>query len=212
VTRARLLAAVTAMALSAGAASAIAFQDGPPVRSTGGFGEDSCRGCHFGGAGNDPAGSALLTGLPDSFTPGDTYALVLTIEHPHLAVAGFQLAIRHAEGGTQAGSFEIPADERGRIDISESRDVMFVHHSLDGSSLDRHGHGRWAIRWTAPQSVAPIVVHVAAVAGDGDASQVGDHVYTLEKSAEPLATSADGCCARSSYAESPSDHRGCARC
>jgi hypothetical protein len=212
VTRSGTLAAVAAIALGAGAASVHAFQDGPPVRSTGGFGEDSCQGCHFGGRANDPAGSLGLTGLPDRFVPGDSYALVVTVEHPDLAVAGFQLTIRDIEAGAQVGTFEVPADERGRVDVTDARDVMFVHHSASGAELDKDGHGRWTIRWTAPQTVGPIVVHAAAVAGDGDASQAGDHVYTLEQSAEPVATSTAGCCVRSSCAGSPSVRRECGRC
>lgn len=45
--------------------------------------------------------------------------------------------------------------------------------------------GRWTVRWTAPDSGRDLVVNVSAVAADGDDSQLGDHVYTLEAVAEP---------------------------
>jgi hypothetical protein len=43
---------------------------------------------------------------------------------------------------------------------------------------------RWKLSWTAPETAGKIFAHAAAVAGDGDESQSGDHVYTLEKTAE----------------------------
>jgi hypothetical protein len=43
---------------------------------------------------------------------------------------------------------------------------------------------RWKLSWTAPETAGTRVAHAAAVAGDGDESQTGDHVYTLERTAE----------------------------
>ena len=75
----------------------VSFRDGPPAAVTGGFGEDSCLACHFENALNEPGGSLVLSGLPDSYEPGNEYALSLTLERPALRVAGFQLSARMAD-------------------------------------------------------------------------------------------------------------------
>lgn len=207
-----LLTAPPTAALVLAALSAPAFQDGPPVRSTGGFGEDTCQGCHFTGVLDDPPGRIDLTGLPERFVPGATYTLVVTLAHPELATAGFQLTVRDAADGAQAGALEIPDGEHGRVGTTEARGVTFAHHALDGTRPGAAGRGRWSVSWTAPKSAASVVVHAAAVVGDGDASQAGDRVYALTKAAEPAVTSEAGCCVRSSCAENPSGRPEYDRC
>jgi hypothetical protein len=51
---------------------------------------------------------------------------------------------------------------------------------LAGIELVAQDTGRWALLWTAPDTGDRVVLHASAVAGDGDDSQLGDHVYTVE--------------------------------
>lgn len=172
--------------LVAPALLALHFRDGPPARVTGGFGEDSCLACHSGNALNDPGGRLTLDGFPKTYRPGVTYELELSLSRPpKLASAGFQLAIRLADGKTQAGTIQAFAEDDPRIGMLEERGVQFAHQRLAEVSPPESSRVNWKLAWTAPASVGPVVVHAAAVAADGDDSQLGDYVYTLEAFAEP---------------------------
>lgn len=171
--------------LPAPALLALHFRDGPPARVTGGFGEDSCVACHFGNDVNDPAGRLTLTGLPERYVPGTTYTLELKLtRQPKITAAGFELAVRVAAGATQAGTIQVPAEDEARIGLLDERGIRFAHHRLAETAAPDTDTASWKLSWTAPESAGKVVVHAAAVAGDGDESQLGDHVYTLEAVAE----------------------------
>jgi hypothetical protein len=180
------LAAGTLLAAALAPSQLAAFPDAPPARTTGGFGEDSCHACHFEHPENDGAGQFSLAGFPERYEPGQTYALALTIRHVGMAVAGFQLAIRHCDDGSQAGALGVPAAERSRVDITHERGITYAHHTRVGTQVDEEGWARWSIAWTAPAVARPVAVSAAAVAGDGDASQLGDRVYRLDSSAAAM--------------------------
>ena len=180
-----LPAAVFAAALLlAPALLALHFRDGPPAQVTGGFGWDSCIACHAGNALNDDVGRLTLEGFPERYTPGATYDLELTLTRPpEIAAAGFQLASRRADS-TQAGTIQVAAEDQARIALLDERGVQYAHHQLAEPAAPATETVRWKLSWTAPQASGEILVHAAAVAGDGDESQTGDYVYTLEKKAE----------------------------
>jgi hypothetical protein len=163
----------------------VRFPDGAPARVTGGFGEESCFGCHWNGPENDGVGSVRLTGFPASYQEGRSYLLTLELERPGMSVAGFQMAVRTLADTTQAGAFHVPAGEAERLTVVTDRDIEFAQHLERGTILDVPGVSRWTVEWTAPSHRGPIALHLAALAGDGDRSQMGDHVYTLEKVSRP---------------------------
>jgi hypothetical protein len=162
------------------APAVLAFRDGPPVRVTGGFGEDNCSVCHAGQPLDEPAGRLTLGGLPARITPGKTYALTLELARPGLKAAGFQLAIRDVDDGTQAGRLEAADSNRDRIAVFDSRGIQFAQHIAPGILQGSEAAVHWLLTWTAPAEPGPVAVHAAVVAGDGDNSELGDHVYTLE--------------------------------
>jgi hypothetical protein len=169
-----------------GGALATQFRDGPPARVTGGFGEDSCSACHYEPDAQAPDGGVKLLGLPQRYAPGETYLLELVLTLPGMQAAGFQLAFRHFEDMSQAGVVAVPESERRRVGLMHERDVQFAHQLIDSSEVAESGAARWTVLWTAPESGERVVVHAAAVAADGDESQLGDHVYTLEATADPV--------------------------
>lgn len=171
--------------LPAPAVLALHFRDGPPARVTGGFDEDSCVACHAGQPVNDGEGRLTLTGFPEQFTPGETYEIELVLSRPRLQSAGFQLAVRHADDRSQAGQIRVPADDESRIGVLDERGVQFAHHLLP--ELVPGGEARWKLSWIAPDEAGRVLLHAAAVAADGDESELGDRVYTLESAAEPAA-------------------------
>lgn len=176
-----VIAALAAILLPAHALLALHFRDGPPARVTGGFGEDSCAACHFGNPLNEGGGALTLAGFPERYEPGKPYALELTLERPGMMAAGFQLAVRAADGKTQAGRIELPAAEDATVSILEERGVQFAHQKAASAPPAGETAVRWPLTWIAPETPGAVTLHASAVAGDGDESQAGDFVYTLER-------------------------------
>ena len=161
------------------------YRDGPPPGHTGGFGEPLCTECHFGGPVNDSAG-ALTLAAPAGFEPGATYELEVTLAHPELAAAGFQMAVRFAAGsraGEQAGRLD--AGTHGvAVTADTASGVLYAHQSATGAVQDSNT-ARWVVRWTAPDTATAVVIHVAANAANDDASEFGDFVYATERTVRP---------------------------
>lgn len=156
------------------------FMDGPPVRSSGGFGEPSCIDCHWGAEINDPEGAFFIEGVPEVYHPGEVYELAVVLTRPGMAVGGFQMAARFLADSTQAGTVEIPPGEEGRVGIVTERDVMYAQQRLAGMDLVAPDTARWIVRWTAPQRRGQVRFHASGNVGDGDDSQMGDYVYVTE--------------------------------
>jgi hypothetical protein len=161
------------------------FPDGAPARVTGGFGEDSCLSCHWNGSENAGEGSLRLKGFPERYEAGRRYPLTLELGHAGMRVGGFQMATRTLADTVQAGSLQVPGGEEERVTVVTDREVQFAQHLEAGTLLDVPGSAVWTVVWTAPADSRAVVLHAAAVAGDGDRSQIGDHVYTLEKVSRP---------------------------
>lgn len=162
-------------------------KDGPPPAHTGGFGEPTCRACHFDGELNEPGGDLAVAGVPSRYQAGRTYELVVSLRRAGMRRAGFQLAARFAEGaaaGAQAGALE-PTDQRARVVRNSANGILYAQHTAAGVSVSGET-GRWTLRWTAPAQVrGAIVFHVAANAANDDDSPLGDSIYAT--AAEALA-------------------------
>jgi len=178
-------ASLVAMPVLVAAGPLAMFRDGPPAAVTGGFGEDSCYACHWDGGENDAPGAVRILGLPDQFEPGARYPLEVLLSRPGMEVGGFQLAVRTAADGEQAGSVEPGSDEKERIEVITENDIQYIQHRLGGIPPSAPDTSRWRLVWTAPATGAPVTFNVAAVAGDNDESQFGDHVYTAEVKVRP---------------------------
>lgn len=160
----------------------VPYLDDPPPAHTGGFDEPTCHQCHFGESLNASGGSLELEGVPETYTPGERYRIVVRLEKDNMQRAGFQLASRFAEGeaaGEQAGTLE-PADS-ARAMVTARGNVQYVHHTADGTALSDEGRTKWTVKWTAPDDAEkPVAFHAAANAANDDASEFGDFVYTSE--------------------------------
>ncbi|CAN5517194.1 hypothetical protein BH23BAC4_BH23BAC4_16330 [soil metagenome] len=176
---ANLLALFAAPLLMLGGLAAMApervvlFPEDPAPGHTGGFGEPTCTACHFDAPVNDPAGSLDILDLPKRIGPNEPVEFFVTLRHPQLVMAGFQLTIRDGEG-RQAGTIE-PVDERAAR-TEGAGGVEYLHHSAQGNTPDSNEGARWRVRWT-PDRAGHVVAHVAAIAANGDASEFGDFVF-----------------------------------
>lgn len=177
-----LLALSQAPAASHRTTAALPYADQPLPAHTGGFGEPTCRQCHFGGELNPPEGALALEGVPEAYAPGETYRITVALTRAEMQRAGFQLAARFTEGaraGKQAGTLA-PADTQ-RATITAEESIQYAHHTPRGTDLSGNGAAQWTLTWTAPDTAAaPVAFHVAANAANDDASAFGDFIYARE--------------------------------
>jgi hypothetical protein len=169
-----------AVLLAAGPASrrADAYAEGAPAGFTGGFGEQSCDGCHFDKALNEKPGQLTIAGAPERFIPGERYTLTITLSRPAMAVAGFQLAARFENGGAQAGTLSPGPGEEKRVKVETQSNIQYANQRVEGSAPAEPGAARWSLVWTAPQAGGAVLIHASANAADKDGSTRGDFVYT----------------------------------
>ena len=166
-------------AATAAAGSPAAYREGPPPAHTGGFGEPTCAECHFGGPVDADRGT-LTVEVPTAVEPGRTYRVAVELTHPEMAAAGFQIALRFAEGeaeGEQAGTLR-PVGPRTAVTADTATGVQYGHQTPAGAGLSDVGGTRWILEWEAPTADADVLVHVAANAANDDASEFGDDIFT----------------------------------
>ena len=170
------LAAVGLLLVTAGAAARAAYEARPPLARTGGFGEQTCGECHFGGP-QRPSGSVTLGGAPERYRPGEAYTLELRLVDTTARVGGFQVAARAADGphaGTQAGTL-CAIDARVVVAVDSATGVQYASHAIAAPADSL----RWQLRWRAPAGdVGTVIFHIAANAADDDDSPLGDAILT----------------------------------
>lgn len=185
----RILLCVTAgVALAATSAAVLAFKEGPLPNMTGGFGDQTCRLCHFDDDLNAPGGSLTLDGVPATYTPGRRYEITVRIARAEIVRGGFEIAARFASGpqaGRQAGTWHIDAPRLQTVTSQTDPSLVFVQHTTAGTDASTPGSVTWTFAWTAPVSDAPVQFNVAANAANDDASPLGDFIYVSEKTARP---------------------------
>lgn len=152
-------------------------------RFTGGFGEETCRSCHFDYDLNMDGGILKIEGLNDSYQAGKSYEVTVTLQAEQLEVGGFQLTTRF-EDGSQAGEFKWNGD-RLMFTPSISDEVKYLQHSAEGTSLTGDREVQWVFSWTAPSSGKPVVINIAANSGNYDDSSFGDWIYATELILKP---------------------------
>jgi Reeler domain len=168
--------------------AAAGFKEGPYPNVTGGFGEQSCHLCHLDNPVNATGGSVSISGIPPTYTPGETYQVTVSLARDGMRRGGFEIASRFASGrqkGRQAGSWRITDARMQLIPGAVDKKLTFVQHNLIGSRTATPGTNAWTIEWTAPAAPAgPVQFNVAANASNNDDSALGDYIYlTMVRSA-----------------------------
>lgn len=165
-----------------------AFREGPLPNMTGGFGEPTCRSCHFDNDLNAPGGRLTVTGVPTTYTPGRSYAITVTLKRENLVRGGFELGARFASGeqrGRQAGMWRIDAGRLQTVVSKVDPGLAFVQHTLAGTTAPAAGSISWTMDWVAPEDAGPVQFNVAANATNDDNSPLGDFVYVAESVSKP---------------------------
>jgi hypothetical protein len=155
---------------------------GPPPGHTGGFGEPTCRACHFDADLNEPGGDLSLGGTPAAYVPGRAYEITVALKRAGMLRGGFQMTARFASGagaGSQAGEFT-PGDGGTQVVWDTVKRVGYAEHTTLGTAATG-GAARWTLRWTAPpRAGGPVVFHIAANAANDDDSPLSDFIYAIE--------------------------------
>lgn len=126
-------------------------------------------GCHASTGGTfNTNGAVTLTGLPDQFTPGETYDLQLSVEGGPGEAIGVQVAAVH-DDNSQAGT--LSAVTQGLATVTYSGVTALTHQSpLNSRLVD--------FQWTAPaQAAGPVTFRFAMNSANGNGSNTGDSIY-----------------------------------
>jgi hypothetical protein len=162
-----------------------AYADGAPPGFSGGFKEDSCHACHFHEEPNAAPGRVAVDGVPTTFTPGERYALTITLTRSGMKLGGFQLTARFKDGGAQAGILAPGPDDGGRVKVDNQAGVQYAGQNKAGASVGAADAAKWTVVWTAPTSGGKVTFDVAANAANGNESADGDFVYTTTVEVAP---------------------------
>ena len=128
---------------------------------------NNCTSCHSGSV-NSGDGEVVFTGLPNAYTPGETYSIGVTVTGSNDRGYGFQ-AIAQA-GNNVAGELSINSNSTN-IESNGS----YVQHDSRTTS------GEWIFEWLAPDSdVGEVTFSVSGLATGGANGNAGDNVYTEE--------------------------------
>ena len=126
----------------------------------------NCSSCHSGNL-NTGNGSISLTGLPSTYTPGQTYDLALTVLGTNSRGYGFQL-IPKASGSTSGTLAAVSSGMAIENGAAEHR----------GTSIS----GSWNFQWTAPATdEGTVTFYASGLATGGSSGNDGDYVYTLSQ-------------------------------
>jgi hypothetical protein len=151
---------------------------------TGGFGEETCRSCHFDYDLNKDGGNLTLVGLPKSYQPGKDYQITVELQAEQLEVGGFQLTTRF-EDGSQAGDFSWDG-EHLMFTPSVSDELKYLQHSESGTQKVDDKKIQWIFTWRAPNHAGrDIILNIAANSGNYDDSSFGDWIYAEEITLRP---------------------------
>lgn len=117
----------------------VGFTSGQPGQFSGspGDGNSNCTSCHAPGANH--GGTPVLTGVPASYVPGQTYNLTLAINGSSRSKFGFNITAERAAGNAKVGTWTPGSGTQSRSDNGG------LTHTAAGTSSSS-----WNLTWVAP--------------------------------------------------------------
>ncbi|MYF99112.1 hypothetical protein F4212_08240, partial [Candidatus Poribacteria bacterium] len=160
--------------------SVFAFSFDPPDEKTGAPGEGNCTQCHVGNSLNDSGGSLMLT-VPQVYTPGEMYDIVVNLSRNGQSRWGFEMTALN-QNNVRAGTFAI-ADTNTQV--SETNSKQYIQHTTTGTAAGKSNNNQWTFKWTAPNTnVGPIMFYAAGNAANNGDGAAGDFIYTNTSTSE----------------------------
>ena len=127
---------------------------------------NNCTSCHSGAA-NSSDGSIAFTGLPESYVPGETYEVTVSVTGTNSSGYGFQAI-------AQAGE-----DAAGVISLNSNSSSAEINGSYIQQS-EPITSGSWVFDWIAPsEDVGNVTFSASGLAANYPTSNSGDEVYTV---------------------------------
>ena len=163
------------------------FSDGPLPQLTGGFQEETCHSCHNSfplNEGRTQGGMFFLSGVPAHYQGGESYSITVVIGQPGQRRWGFELSVRSADSGDQAGRLESADD---RTQLKEAEGIQYIQHNASGTQEGvLNGPVEFHFTWIAPDSSAGLLFfNAAGNAADGSGDSAGDYIYTAGAFSSP---------------------------
>jgi len=154
------------------------FSSGPPAGYTGENGSNAtCKSCHNAAVLNPSGTSVVISGLPDTYVPGTTYTLTLTVNNPSISGSKWGFAMKPSAGGTIAGAFSnLPAG----TELNSGGELTHAQ-TLSAGPVSTINNIRWTAPVTPTVSEQTITFHVAALSGSFSGAVItGSKTTTLQ--------------------------------
>jgi hypothetical protein len=133
---------------------------------------NNCTSCHQ-GTPNTGDGSVVFTGLPEHYTPGETYEIGVSVDGTGGNGYGFQATVQ--SGNSAVGTLSLN-NNSNQVEINGD----YIQHSAATTS------GNWVFNWIAPSTdVGEVVFSASGLAADYPSSNSGDDVYTVSATISP---------------------------
>jgi len=165
--------------------SVLAFSNarGPKNKRTGAPGESICvaSDCHIDYEVNSGPGTLTLTGIPETYTPGNTYPITIQLQQKGQQRWGFQVTVINDQG---IRSGEIVKFDDGSMQLEtddvEGKERFYLKHTRRGTHQgEQDGPVQWQFVWKAPESGEGVIsFYAAGNAANGNRKPTGDYIYT----------------------------------
>ena len=176
--------------------AASAHLSNPPLSNTGAVArgtfpaESNCTSCHNGGLNADD-GTVAIAVTPAFYSPNQEVAITLSAEQLERNKFGFQ-GTALDDQGRPAGQWIVTDRERVQV-VTETAGAFagrsYIEHAFQGTEPAGLNLTTWTLRWKAPvANLGRVTFYFAVNAGNNDARQTGDSIYTRTVSLTPAAT------------------------
>ncbi|MGE0882597.1 MAG: choice-of-anchor V domain-containing protein [Blastocatellales bacterium] len=166
---------------------------GPPLGFTGAPGEGNCTGCHYTYPVNSGAGKVEITGLPASYSLGQSYLVTITVSHPTARAWGFELTALDQNGTSSTIGALTPTSATTtlqRDSDASGQPRTYLSHGEAGIAQGKAGSNSWSFTWTAPATNAgDVTFYAVGNAANNQVTPEDDYIYTTSvKVISPLGT------------------------
>jgi hypothetical protein len=175
-----------------------ANSSGAPLNTTGAPGNITCAqaGCHSTFALNSGSGRLSLAapGGVNSYTPGQTIRMRVTLEDASAARWGFNLTVRKEGSSDFAGAVAVPSTPTPAVvAIRSDGATRFVTHSPNGTFRTQRTQASWEFDWTPPAAgTGPVRFYLAGNAANNSGDEGGDRIYTANLALAEAASTSPG--------------------
>jgi len=173
------------------ASALFANSDGADPGHTGAPGEQVCTACHSGTANSGRGRVQITLGSGATWTPGARVRIEVQVEDPTARRWGFQLTARSSANAQQTAGTLAASDNQTQLVSQAGR--QYVTHTATGTRNGTTGSVRFGFDWTAPAAdFGPVTFYAAGNAANGNGSNSGDSIYTVNLQAAPASAGGGG--------------------